>query len=263
LFYMGEFRTLCAKEKMNELRWPHQEYFVQIARFDPSKGIPDVVDAYVKYRKLLEADEGREADDYAQVLICGNSAIDDPDATLIYDETMKHIHSAGVRKYAKDFIVMRLPPSDQLLNALMANSRAALQLSTREGFEVKVSEGLHAGRPVIASRTGGIPLQIEHGKSGFLTEPGDNVAVAKAMYDLYTDDILQKEMSKYAATHVSDEVGTVGNAAAWMYLAVMYTKGQKLKPNGAWLNDMLREETQQPYLPGEPRLPRIPLNMQG
>lgn len=97
----------------------------------------------------------------------------------------------------------------------MANSRAALQLSTREGFEVKVSEGLHAGRPVIASRTGGIPLQIEHGLSGYLTEPGDNKAVAKAMYDLFTDDALQRKMSEYAASHVSDEVGTVGNAAAW------------------------------------------------
>ncbi|KAF7968565.1 hypothetical protein HWV62_30105 [Athelia sp. TMB] len=252
-FYMGEFRTLCAKEKMHELKWPQLEYFVQIARFDPSKGIPNVIDSYVKYRHLLEADPDREEDDYAQLLICGNSAIDDPDATIIYDETMKQIHSHEVRKYAK------------VLNALMANSRAALQLSTREGFEVKVSEGLHAGRPVIASRTGGIPLQIEHGLSGYLTEPGDNKAVAKAMYDLFTDDALQRKMSEYAASHVSDEVGTVGNAAAWMYLAVMYTRpgAQKLKPNGAWLNDMLREETGQPYLPGEPRLPRTHLNMQG
>ena len=35
---MGEFRALCAKEKMAELRWPQRDYFVQIARFDPSKG---------------------------------------------------------------------------------------------------------------------------------------------------------------------------------------------------------------------------------
>lgn len=145
----------------------------------------------------------------------------------------------------------------------MANSRAALQLSTREGFEVKVSEALHAGRPVVASRTGGIPLQIEHGKSGFLTEVGDNTAVAKHLFDLYTDDTLQKRMSEYAKSHVSDEVGTVGNAAAWLYLAVMYTRGEKLKPNGAWLNDMLRKETGQPYQPGEPQLPRAGLNIQG
>jgi glycosyltransferase involved in cell wall biosynthesis len=42
----------------------------------------------------------------------------------------------------------------------MANSKIALQLSSREGFEVKVSEALHAGRPVITTRSGGIPLQV-------------------------------------------------------------------------------------------------------
>jgi alpha,alpha-trehalose phosphorylase (configuration-retaining) len=64
-------------------------------------------------------------------------------------------------------------------------------------------------------------------------------------------------MSAYAKTHVSDEVGTVGNAAAWLYLAVMYaSRKQKIKPQGAWLNDMLREETGELYKPGEPKLPR-------
>ena len=150
-----------------------------------------------------------------------------------------------------------------VLNALLANAKIALQLSLREGFEVKVSEALHAGIPVVASRTGGIPLQIEHGKSGYLTEVGDNDAVAKNLYNLYTDEVLYKKMSEYAATHVSDEVGTVGNAAAWMYLAVMYSRGVKIQPHGAWLNDLLREETGEPYLPGEPRLPRGSLQLQG
>lgn len=145
----------------------------------------------------------------------------------------------------------------------MDNSRLALQLSTREGFEVKVSEALHTGKPVIASRTGGIPLQIVDGKSGYLTEPGDNEAVAKHIFDLVTDDELYETMSEYARTHVSDEVGTVGNAAAWMYLAVMYcSRGVKLQPHGAWLNDLMREETGEPYLPDEPRLPRGHLNVQ-
>jgi hypothetical protein len=35
---MGEFRSLCAKEKMNELKWPERDYIIQIARFDPAKG---------------------------------------------------------------------------------------------------------------------------------------------------------------------------------------------------------------------------------
>lgn len=145
----------------------------------------------------------------------------------------------------------------------MANSKFALQLSTREGFEVKVSEALHCGKPVIASRTGGIPLQIIHGKSGFLCDVGDNEAVAKHMYDLYTDEDMYDTMSEYARTHVSDEVGTVGNAAAWMYLAVMYvSRGVKLQPKGAWLNDLMRTECGEPYAPDEPRLPRADIHVQ-
>ncbi|THG95034.1 hypothetical protein EW026_g6546 [Hermanssonia centrifuga] len=261
-FYMGEFRSLCAKEKMNELEWPQRDYIVQIARFDPSKGIPNVVDSYAKFRVLLEGSVSSVAE-IPQLLICGHGAVDDPDASIIYDQISTLIHTK-YPQYAKDIITMRCPPSDQLLNVLMANSKFALQLSTREGFEVKVSEALHASKPVIASRTGGIPLQIVHGKSGFLCDVGDNDAVAKHMFDLYTDDDLYDEMSEYAKTHVSDEVSTVGNAAAWMYLAVMYaSRGVRLQPNGAWLNDLMRAETGEAYKPDEPRLPRAGLNVQG
>jgi len=66
---------------------------------------------------------------------------------------------------------------------------------------------------------------------------------AQHLFDLFTNEDLHTEVSTYAKAHVSDEVGTVGNAAAWLYLAVMYHRGVKLQPNGAWLNDMLRLET--------------------
>ncbi|KAF9218327.1 glycosyltransferase family 4 protein [Gyrodon lividus] len=263
-YYMGEFRSLCAKEKMHELKWPVRDYIVQVARFDPAKGIPNVIDSYSRFRKLLKA-SGKIAsqEEMPQLLICGHGAVDDPDASIIYDQVMNLIASEDYKEYSKDIVVMRLPPSDQLLNALMANAKIALQLSLREGFEVKVSEALHAGIPIVASRTGGIPLQIEHGKSGYLTDVGDNDAVAGYLFDLYTDEALYSKMSAYAATHVSDEVGTVGNSAAWLYLAVMYSRGIKIKPQGAWLNDLLREETGELYVEGEPKLPRGGLQMQG
>ncbi|TFK27390.1 trehalose phosphorylase [Coprinopsis marcescibilis] len=263
-YYMGEFRNLCLKEKMHELKWPERDYVIQIARFDPAKGIPSVIDSYYKLRKLLEKESpDLAADEHPQLLLCGHGAVDDPDASIIYDQTIQQILSEPYNEYASDIIVMRLPPSDQLLNALMANSRIALQLSTREGFEVKVSEALHAAKPIIASRTGGIPLQVQHGKSGYLVDAGDNETVARHLYDLYTDEGLYRSMSQFAKKNVSDEVSTVGNAAAWLYLAVMLHRGVKLKPNGAWLNDMLRAETGEEYVESEPRLPRGGLQMQG
>lgn len=138
----------------------------------------------------------------------------------------------------------------------MSNAKVALQLSTREGFEVKVSEAVHKGIPIIATKAGGIPLQVQDKKSGFLVEPGDYRAVAQHMYDLFSDRELYQNMSDYAAKHVSDEVSTVGNALAWLYMADSLAQGKKLLPDSAWINDMAREEAGLPYVEGETRLPR-------
>lgn len=129
-----------------------------------------------------------------------------------------------------------------VLNALLTNSKIVLQLSLREGFEVKVSEALHHGKPTIATRAGGIPLQIIDGKSGYLVDVHDTSAVANHLYNLWMDKPLYDKMSAQAAVNVSDEVGTVGNAASWLYLASKFAAGEKLKPNGRWINDMMRED---------------------
>jgi glycosyltransferase involved in cell wall biosynthesis len=112
-YYMGEFRSLCLKEKMSELAWPSRDYVIQIARFDPSKGIPNVIDSYSKFRDLLRTKGKLDNDRVPQLLICGHGAVDDPDASIIYDQVLKLIHSDAYRHLIKDIIVMRLPPSDQ------------------------------------------------------------------------------------------------------------------------------------------------------
>lgn len=165
---------------------------------------------------------------------------------------------------ANDISVMRLDPNDQLLNTIIANAHVILQLSTREGFEVKVSEALHAGRPVIVTKAGGIPLQVKDQVNGFLVEPGDSKAVAEHLIELFKNDELHAKMSHEARTGVSDEVGTVGNALAWFYLAAKWAEVGVRKKNGEgglagnerWVNDMAREEAGFPYRPGENRLPR-------
>jgi len=151
-----------------------------------------------------------------------------------------------------------------VLNALITTAKIVVQLSLREGFEVKVSEALHHGKPVVATRAGGIPLQIQHGKTGFLVDVGDTEAVANHLFDLYTDEDLYNQMGGYnAQASVSDEVGTVGNAACWLYLAAKLAQGQDLKPNGRWITDMAREEAGQPRGVDEPMLPRGVIDIRG
>lgn len=138
---------------------------------------------------------------------------------------MKLLEHDDYARYSNDIIVMRIGPSDQMLNALLTNATLALQLSTREGFEVKVSEALYHGKPIIAAKAGGIPLQVQHGKNGYLVEPGDTRAVAGYLYKLWMDRDLLTKMSMYSKTSVSDEIGTVGNALCWMYLVATLSQG--------------------------------------
>jgi alpha,alpha-trehalose phosphorylase (configuration-retaining) len=253
-YYGHLYNTQCHDLRMTELKWPSKKYIIQIARFDPAKGIPDVLESYAEFRKLLHRHAAEL--DPPQLVVCGNGSIDDPDGTLIYDQTMSHIETR-FPQLLPSISVMRLQPNDQLLNALLSASHIVLQLSTREGFEVKVSEALHKGKPVIATNTGGIPLQMQHGKNGYLVDPGDWKTVGKHLLELYKDKALYEKMATYAKNNVSDEVGTVGNALSWFYLADKWANGQGIMPVERWVNDLAREEAGFPYGEGENKLPRF------
>ncbi|KAK2666580.1 hypothetical protein RAB80_017697 [Fusarium oxysporum f. sp. vasinfectum] len=252
-YYGRIFNSQCREQYMPTIQFPEEEYIAQIARFDPSKGILDVLASYEKFHNLLchSLPDWRPP----KLLICGHGSVDDPDGTIVYDLALEYVnHHLNHLKHL--ICIVRIGPSDQMLNALLSKAKVVLQLSTREGFEIKVSEALHKGKPVIATLAGGIPLQIQHGKNGFLVDVSDTDAVADHLFQLWTDQKLYDRMSEFASTNVSDEVGTVGNLLSWLYLASELSKGRKIQPNERWINDMAREEANEPYQPMESRLKR-------
>jgi glycosyltransferase involved in cell wall biosynthesis len=93
--------------------------------------------------------------------------------------------------------------------------------------------------PVIAYKTGGIPLQINHEVSGFLAPTGDTKAVANYMYKLLTDKHLFQKMSEAAPKNVSRDVLTVKNAIAWLWMANELTKRGSIIGNGKYIHDMI------------------------
>jgi len=63
-----------------------------------------------------------------------------------------------------------------------------VQKSLAEGFGLTVAEAMWKGRPIVASRVGGIEDQIEHGQSGFLIDdPRDLEAFGHAVVRLLDD----------------------------------------------------------------------------
>lgn len=205
-------------------------YIVQIARFDPSKGIPDVLDAYWKLRMRLE----EEGAILPQLVIAGNGSIDDPDGLPIYNHVMTTLQAEPYVPFANDVKVVRLPHRDQVLNTLLRRCAVALQLSLKEGFEVKVTEALLKGKPLIAYRTGGIPLQIEEGVNGYLVTVHDTTLVAQHLYNLFTDAELYQRMSQAAETLANREYLTLPNAICWLYLSLLLVNGDPQEGQYQW-----------------------------
>ena len=56
--------------------------------------------------------------------------------------------------------------------------------SKMEGLNNSVVEAMMMGKPVVATRVGGIPEIIEHEKTGLLVPPGDHAALAGAILDI-------------------------------------------------------------------------------
>lgn len=185
-------------------------YIIQIARFDPSKGIPDVLSVYDQVHSQL----GLKS---PQLIITGHGSIDDPESFLVFKNTMDLINQKYLH-ICHDIFVIRLEPSDQMLNVLLRKAKIALQLSHREGFEVKVTEAIMKGVPVVAYSVGGITLQIQSGKNGFLVEVGNTKQVAQHVCDLLVDCPLYQRMSEYAALSVDTNYLTPHNAILWLQL---------------------------------------------
>ncbi len=66
--------------------------------------------------------------------------------------------------------------------------------SLSEGLPQVILEAMSCGLPVIATRVGGVPDVVEHGKTGFLVDPGDPRQLAEYAGILLGDEALRREM---------------------------------------------------------------------
>lgn len=73
-----------------------------------------------------------------------------------------------------------------------------------EGLPVAILEAMAAALPVVSTAHAGIPELIQHGKNGFLVDPGDTQAMARWMLILAGDQGLRASIGLAARRTVSE-----------------------------------------------------------
>ena len=162
----------------------------QVGRFDPWKDPLGVIDAYRIVKQSIPE---------VQLLMIGSMAKDDPEGWLWFERTTRHAGDDPDIHFLTDLRGVGALE----VNVLQRETDVALAKSLREGFGLIVSESLWKGVPVIGGDVGGIRIQIEDGKQGFLVS---SVADAAARtVGLLKDQTRRREMGKAGRERVRRE----------------------------------------------------------
>jgi trehalose synthase len=149
------------------LRWIGVEVerplVTQVSRFDPWK---DPLGVIAVYRLVKSEVPG------LQLALAGSMALDDPEGWEIYRQIQE-----SAKKDPHIHLFTNLTGVGNVeVNAFQRLSDVVIQKSIREGFGLVVSETLWKETPVVAGRTGGIPLQVQGGVGGFLVDSVEECA---------------------------------------------------------------------------------------
>jgi len=82
------------------------------------------------------------------------------------------------------------------IDEIMPLFNMLVQPSLNEGMGRVLVEAMAAGKPVVASRVGGIPDLVQHGKTGYLVPPADEKALADGIQKLLDNPERAKLMGK-------------------------------------------------------------------
>jgi trehalose synthase len=175
----------------------------QVSRFDPWKDPMGVIDAY--------RDVTKEVPD-AQLALVGSMATDDPEGWDFFQQTFEYADSDPDIK-----ILNNLNNVGAIeVNAFQSQSDVCLQKSIREGFGLTVTEALWKGRPTVAGNVGGIPLQIENGKTGFLVD--SSAECAQRCLEILADPELGKRLGRAGKEHARQEFLSPRLLRDWLQL---------------------------------------------
>ena len=163
-----ERRARLVEEKELQLDSP---LLAQVSRWDALKDPLGVLAAFTEHVR---------AEQEPHLLLAGpdvTAVTDDPEGAVVFAEAEAAWHDLPLNVRRRVHLA-QLPMEDPeenavIVNALQRRADVVAQKSLAEGFGLTVAEAMWKGRPVVATRVGGIQDQIEDGRTGILVDPLD------------------------------------------------------------------------------------------
>lgn len=161
-----------------------QKRIVHISNFRPVKRILDCIRAFEQVRRHVDA----------HLYMAGDGPDRGPAEALARE--------LGVERH------MTFLGKQDHVERLIPRMHALHLPSEMEAFGLAALEAMACGVPPVATRTGGVPDLITHGKDGFMEAVGDVEAQAKRLTELLTDERLHDAMSKAARKNAESRFST-------------------------------------------------------
>jgi trehalose synthase len=177
----------------------------QISRFDPWKDPYGVIRAYKMVKERVPD---------VQLLLVGSLAHDDPEGLRLYDELVSE------REDDRDVFILSnfQQVGNTTVNCFQRAADVVIQKSIREGFGLTVAEAAWKSKPVLGGRAGGITLQIEDGRTGYLIETVEDCA--QKSIELLENPERAASMGQAGRELVRDRFLTTREVGDWLQLFI-------------------------------------------
>ncbi|MCK4791247.1 MAG: glycosyltransferase family 4 protein [Desulfobacteraceae bacterium] len=181
-----------------------------VGRLSPEKGVHVLLDAY---QKIIRHDKnvtltliGPQSAAPAEYIV---NISDDPkvkELSSYYGSGYQDILEKQIFEHInKDIFFINSLPYKEIVRYYFDTDVFVFPSVWHEPFGMPVIEAMVCGKPVVATRSGGIPELIEDGRSGLLVDRDDSDALAGAILRLLNDKNLRESMGKAGRERVLEK----------------------------------------------------------
>ncbi len=186
--------TLVSKEKFKEKYSINSRFILFVGRFSRSKGIETLIQSFDKIKNNEEMMN-------VKLVIMG--------VDFGFEKSMEEL----IKKFnlEENILVIKNPPRDDVVSAY-GESEFLVLPSQWELSPLVPLESFAFKKPVISTRSHGIPFTVKDGENGILVEPENSDELSKAITKLVLDNKLREKLGESGYKFVHEECNCISMA---------------------------------------------------